>query len=155
LSRNGEIRTPAEAKANSAKACGVSRDWWFALRSSQDQGFVEVDGLVDAVMLGSLRGLFIQEVEAEGILVFPDLVEQPVPKDDPFFLANLTLENGFLHPRSEVFAGLGHPAQSALAGFLDGGNIVGDEDQHGFTWEQTECNRANPPEDAAPAREPE
>ena len=40
------------------------------------------------------------------------------------------LKNGFLHARSIVFACPCHTPQPPQAGFLDGGNIVCDQDQH-------------------------
>jgi hypothetical protein len=85
-------------------------------------------------MLGSLHGLLIQEIEPKRIFPRLDLTEQSVAKEHPgvrsFLLAYLAFENALLHPHAVVLAGLGHASESAFSGVFDGGDIVGDQNQH-------------------------
>jgi hypothetical protein len=52
---------------SAAKPAGAGRRWGFAEDGSQDQRLGQIDGFGDAVVLGPLRGLRVQEVEAERV----------------------------------------------------------------------------------------
>ena len=114
-----------------AKGSGSARHWGFAEERSQDERFGQVDGFVHAVVFDALSGLFIEKVEAKRVFISLDLAQETFTQEHPFLLTDLTLEDGFLHARAVVLAGLGHAAEPTQAGLLDRGDVVGDEDQHG------------------------
>jgi hypothetical protein len=76
-------------------------------------------------------GGFVEEIKADGVLVGLVFVEESGAELDPFFGAELAFEDGFLDADAVVLTGLGDATEAALAGFFDGGDVVGDEDEHG------------------------
>ena len=75
-------------------------------------------------MFGAQDGFFVQEIEAQGVFVVFHLAQEAVAELDPFFLADLAFEHGFLDAGAVIFAGLGHAPQTSASGGFDGGDIV-------------------------------
>ena len=68
--------------------------------------------------------------EKSGSIIVP-FTQQPGAQVHPFLLAHLALEDGLLNPSAVVLACARHAAQTAQAGFLDRGDVISDEDEHG------------------------
>ena len=79
----------------------------------------------------TVRGFFIEEIEAQRVFLQLDFAQQTVPQKHPFLLAHLALEHGFLDARAVVLTGLGHAPKAAQARLFHGGDVVGDKDEHG------------------------
>jgi len=81
-------------------------------------------------MLDFLFGRLIQKIKSQGILVLLDFTQQTVAQLHPFRLTHLALEHTLLHTDTIVLTGLRHAAQTPQASFLNGRNVVGDQDEH-------------------------
>ncbi len=84
------------------------------------------------MVFGAGWGIRVEEVKAEGVFIQFSFVEQAGFESNPFFFAKLALKNGFLNANTVVGAGAGYAAKASGTAFIRGGDIVGDEDEHGF-----------------------
>jgi hypothetical protein len=77
-------------------------------------------------------GDLVEEIESEGILVPINLLQEPLLESDPFLLTQQAFENRFLDAGPVIRAGPGDPSQATGSGLIPCGDIVGDEDEHGY-----------------------
>ena len=82
-------------------------------------------------MFGFEGSFGVEEIKSEGIEFGVDFLEEAVAEGDPFFLSDLAFEDGFLDADAVVGAGSCDAAEAACSGFIGGGDVVGDEDEHG------------------------
>jgi hypothetical protein len=85
------------------------------------------------MVLCSLDGLGIEEIEANRVPLQIGLFQETRPQGDPFFLAELALEHGFSDPDAIIGAGASDAPEAAGASFVGSGDIVGDQNEH-FIW---------------------
>lgn len=81
-------------------------------------------------MFGFGGGFCVEVVEAEGVEVGVEFLEESGAKGDPFFGAELAFEDGFLDADAVVGAGACDAAEAAGAFFVGCGDVVCDEDEH-------------------------
>ena len=127
-------------------------DYGLAYRVFMTEGYPKVKTIIEQVLASALIYLpssamdfkspiirllrardrfLIEKIEPQRIVRHVNFLEQSRPELHPFLLPDLALEHGLLHPRSVVGTRAGDTAQTAAANGLDGGDIVGDEDEHG------------------------
>ncbi len=74
-----------------------------------------------------------EEIESQAVLFGFVLIEQSEAKSCPLFGVHDALEDGVLHPLTEIEAGLGNTAKPARPGGIFRRDIVADDDEHGGT----------------------
>ena len=104
-------------------------------RQLQDQRSIQVQRFLESVMLCFVSGVFIQMIDPEGILLGVDFLEQAISERRPFGFSELAFKNRHLHPDAVILAGPCHAAQPLLSRFINGGNVVCNQDEHGLTSE--------------------
>lgn len=80
------------------------------------------------MMFNFLFGGFIKIIEPQRVLIVFNFPQETIFELHPFGAANLTFKHAFLDPHAVILARTRNAAQPAKSGFLDGGNIIGDED---------------------------
>jgi hypothetical protein len=103
---------------------------WGSRGSLEDERTFDVVVIVFAVMLDLLLPIFPKMVDADTVRFLVDNGKEFPPELDELCVIHLALEDGVLDALAVVEAGFRDLAQSFLAGFGDGGDVVGEEDIH-------------------------
>jgi hypothetical protein len=103
----------------------------FAGRLEDERAF-DVVVIVLAVVLNLLLPVFSKMVDANTVGFLIDDGKEFPPKLNELRVIHLALEDGILNALAVVEAGFRNLAEAFLSGFCDGGNVVGEEDIHGF-----------------------
>ena len=99
-------------------------------RALDDEGALEVDAWLDAVVFGTCQVVLTQKVETEAVLIGIEQPQQLAPQFDPKLVGQFALENRELHALPIALAGLGDATEAATPFSAFGGNIVGDQNDH-------------------------
>ena len=127
--RRGRGRRMATGDRGGAKGAGFG--WGLGVRASEDE-LGEVEGGFGAVVLDAAFPVGAEKVEAEGVGGGVDLGEEFGAEGGPLGGVDLAFEDGELDALAVVGAVFGDVAESAAARGGVGGDVVGDEDEHGY-----------------------
>jgi hypothetical protein len=98
---------------------------------SRDQGTVEVEDGLDAVVLHTALPVGAQEIKAETVFFVIVLSEQANTELGPLRRVDDALEDGVLDPLTVVEAEAGDSAETAASSRRRRGNVIADEHHHG------------------------
>ena len=104
---------------------------WGSRGSSKDERAFDVVVIVLAMVLNLLLPVFSKVINADTVGFCVDDGKEFPPELDKLRVIHLALEDGILDALAVVEAGFRYLAQALLAGFGDGGDVVGEEDVHG------------------------
>lgn len=99
---------------------------------SNDHGSIHVERGFGAVVFHTPVPFSAEKIEPDGVGVEIDNIEDFSTELNKARGIHLAFENGVLDALAEIQAGLGSAAESALSAFGGGGDVVGDEDLHGY-----------------------
>ena len=99
---------------------------------SGDQRAIGIDGGFGSMMFDATAPVGTEEIEAEGIRLGFVEIEQPGFHFDPSGWVDFTFEDAVLDALAVVETGFGDAIEAAFAGIGGGGDVVGNEDQHGL-----------------------
>jgi hypothetical protein len=103
---------------------------WGSRGNSEDERGVDVVVIVLAMVLDLLLPIFSKVIDSNAIGFRVDDGKQLSSELHKLRVIHLALEDGVLDALAVVEAGFRDLAQPFLAGFGDGGNVVGEEDVH-------------------------
>ena len=112
-------------------ARGLAGGWRVVVGWSEEE-VGEVEGGFGAVVFDAALPVGAEEVEAEGVGGGVDFGEEFSAEGGPLGGVDFTFENGELDALAVVGTVFGDAAESVSAGFGIGGDIVGDENEHGY-----------------------
>jgi len=96
----------------------------------QDQRAFKINTGLGAMMLGLTNIVFSEEIKTEAVHFGVISRKKFTAKFGPQRWGQHALKDGKLHPLAAADTRLGDAAKAALPGFIEGLNVIGDEDNH-------------------------
>jgi hypothetical protein len=104
------------------------------VRVSYNQGSFEIHGTEYAVLFDPYFRRFGDAVEAQVVLLFVNLGYQSSFKGFVLHLVHPAFEDRLLHTLAHTLANPGDTAQTPAASSSFRGDVVGDDDEHGYVY---------------------
>jgi len=106
---------------------------WDTSPPSENQGLIQIQGWFYSKVLHAMLPFVTQHVEPQTVFLGVDEIGELLLQVHVLLIVDRAFKYRILDSLAEVQAFLSHLSQSSLSGFVASGDVICDEDEHGFT----------------------